>query len=138
MLCLAPLVLVGYLFTLQTSSHHSTMMNGAQIDVQTCESGLGLHAKATTSGLYSTGLHYGLTGEWGNYSVTLQPRVGFSVADRPVYELPSQVQFELGQQLILGYGDFRLAVEYWHLSNAYTKAPNIGMDFIILSSGWRF
>ena len=139
MICVAPLMLVGYLFTLQTPSHHSTLLNGAVIELQTCETGLGAHIKASSSGLYASGIQYGLTWQiTPKWSMTLSPRLGLSYVDHPVYELPMRTQFELGTQLLFGYDRWRGGVGYWHLSNGGMKDPNIGVDLLEVLTGWRF
>ncbi len=137
-LCLAPMVLIGQLFTVQTNWHQTADVGGTMIEAQTCEAGIGAHARATTSGLYGLGLHYGFHGEWGKYSVTFQPRAGLSATSIPRRELPSDKQFELGAQLLFGYNRARIGVDYWHLSNAGTKDPNIGVDTVGVVVGWVF
>ena len=139
MICFAPLIMAGYLMTVQTSWHHTENVDGMIIDVQTCETGLGLHVRGTTSGLYGLGTQYGFTYQFDDkWSLTFQPRAGFSYTSTPRYELPATTQFELGSQLILGYGDMRVSLDYWHLSNAGLVDPNIGLDTISLMAGWRF
>ena len=139
MLCFTPLVLTGYLFTVQTSWHKTESVDAPSIEVQTCEQGIGAHVKASGTGLYGAGLHYGFTKAFdGHWTVTFQPKAGLSYSDRPRRELPSQTQFEVGAQLLVGYDRFRVGVEYWHLSNAGMKMPNIGMDMIGVTTGWVF
>jgi hypothetical protein len=139
-MCLAPLILMGQMFTIETPTHKSQQNHDSQIiEMQTCETGLGMHAKASANGFYGMGMHYGFTlFESGKWSAVLQPKAGMSYVDHPVYELPQRTQFEVGGQLLLGYGNARVGVEYWHLSNAGMTKPNIGQDFLILSMGWRF
>lgn len=136
--CLTPLLMLGYALTIQTAWHQTTDVSAPIIEVQTCETGLGLHAKASTDGLYAVGAHYGLTGEWGDWSLTLQPHAGVSYADRAIKELPLRAQFEVGAAIIGGYQNVRVAVEYWHLSNAGLKSPNVGLDMLVLLTGWEF
>ena len=138
MLCFAPLVLAGHLFTVQTPWHQTNNYDGPVVEVQSCESGVGLHAKASSTGLYGTGLHYGFTKEVGDFSITFQPKAGISYVDRPEPALPLRTQFEVGAQLLIGLADFRVSVEYWHLSNAGLRSPNIGLDMIGVTTGWVF
>ena len=137
-MCLAPLVLVGSLTTVQTSWHHTASHDGAVVEVQTCERGLGLHAKAATSGLYALGAQYGFAWQSGPWSATIQPSAGLSYADHPVHALPLRTQFEVGLSAFVGYRDWRVGVSYWHLSNAGLKTPNIGLDLIAIQAGWVF
>ena len=138
MLCLAPIIMVGYAFTIQTDWHQTTDVSAPIVELQSCESGLGLHGKLSTDGLYAGGVHYGFTGQWGDWSLTAQPHVGLSYADHPIPELPMRTQFEVGAEVLAGYGDFRVSIGYWHLSNAGLEAPNTGLDMLTLQTGWRF
>lgn len=139
-MCLAPLLLVGHMLTIETGAHQVKENQDSQmIEVQSCERGLGFDAKASINGYYGFGLQYGFgLLDVGDWTLTLQPKAGLSYVDHPVYELPQRGQFEVGGQLLLGYKNFRVGVEYWHLSNAGMTKPNIGMDFLVLQTGWRF
>lgn len=137
-LCLAPLVLAGFMQTIETSWHKTTNLDGAVLEVQTCDRGLGLEVKASSSGLYGLGMQYGFQATSGPWSITALPKAGLSYVDHPVYELPQRTQFELGAQILVGYERFRIGVEYWHLSDAGMKQPNIGLDMVIVQTGWRF
>ena len=137
-MCIAPLLLLGYLLTMQTPAHHTPILNGTILEAQTCESGLGAHARATSSGLFGLGVQYGLTAHHGDWSLTAQPRVGLSYSAEPINALPLQKQFELGVQVLVGYQHLRLSLDYWHLSNAGLKQPNIGIDLLALMGGWTF
>lgn len=138
MLCLAPLVLVGYAFPVVTSWHKWRDINAPMVEIQTCETGLGAHVKASQAGLYALGVHYGLTKQWDDWSVTLSPHAGLSYADHDIESLPARKQFELGLQVLGGFKQARIGLEYWHLSNAGLQSPNIGLDMIILQTGWTF
>lgn len=138
MLCLAPLLLAGYMSTITTSWHHGPNEDGAVVELQTCERGLGAHIRATSSGLYGLGAQYGLGTEVGPVSLTIQQRLGFSYVDHTNVNLPLRTQFEVGLQGLIGYGRYRIAVDYWHLSNAHLKAPNIGMDMASVMIGVTF
>ncbi len=137
-MCLSPVILAGYLLTMQTSWHHTTTFDAPVLEVQTCEVGVALNARVAASGLSGLGVQYGFRAKRGNWSVALQPLAGISHADHHVYELPSQTQFELGFGLMAGWHQWRLAVSYWHLSNAGLAQPNIGLDLIAVQTGWSF
>jgi len=139
MFCFAPLVLLGYALTAQTSWHHTDNVNGTVLEVQTCEKGLGLDAKASSAGLFGFGLQYGFTiFEGEKFNFTFLPKAGLSYTSVPHRELPLNGQFEVGGQFLLGYEDFRVGLEYWHLSNAGLQSPNIGLDMLVVQTGWRF
>lgn len=113
--------------------------DAAMIEVQTCETGLGFDAKAATNGLYGFGLQYGFSHQFGDdYRVTFTPKAVLSYTDRTVYELPQDVQFGIGAQLLVGYKQFRVGAELWHLSNAGITSPNIGLNLPIIQVGWVF
>jgi hypothetical protein len=140
MFCLAPVILMGYLFTMQPNQAHVSNVDGAMVEMQSCEKGLGAHARIQFAGLYSAGLHYGFQyrSDDGLTTVTFQPRAGLSYSSIPRWELPAEKQFELGAQLMFGYGQWRVGLDYWHLSNAGLKEPNIGIDMIGIVTGWSF
>lgn len=130
-LCLAPVVLAGALMTIQTSWHKTESVDGALFEFQTCERGAGAHLRATSSGVYGLGAHYGFQWELGSgWVTTIQPRAGFSYVDHPVDALPLRTQFELGLQWSAGRGRWRAALDYWHLSNAGLTPGNVGLDMI--------
>lgn len=150
-MCLAPVVLMGYiaLTDIQSRKFQSTVDNGAIIEVQSCEKGLGFDVKAATNGLYGANLQYGLQYKpTEDTSITFTPKLGISYVDHPVRELPQRTQFGLGGALTFGYEKARISVEYWHLSNgkdlglAVTDkaqdSPNIGLDMIAIMGGWAF
>lgn len=144
MLCFAPLVLLGQVLTMDHNalghSHHMTSnVNAPMVEVMTCEKGPGLDLKASTAGLFGVGLQYGFAlHESATWSLTVLPKAGLSYTDKPRHELPMTAQFEVGWQLLVGYGNYRAGLEYWHLSNAGIQQPNIGLDMLVVQTGWRF
>src|SRR5574341_294369 len=138
MMCLAPLVLIGSLVSIETSWHRTDSVVSPMLEVQTCERGIGLDVKAASAGYYGLGMQYGWQWQFDPFSVGLLPKAGLSYVDHPVSALPMRTQFEVGAQLLTGYQSFRLGIEYWHLSNAGLRQSNIGMDFLIVQTGWAF
>lgn len=138
-MCLTPLILLGYLLTLHPNMAHTTSMNDPLIEVQTCERGPGLDAKVTASGMGSLQAQYGLSAfEHGPWSVIFTPKAGGAVLPTHVRELTSTVNFSLGVQATVGYDHARIALEYWHQSNANLGARNIGLDMVAVMGGWSF
>jgi hypothetical protein len=139
-MCLAPLILMGHMLTIETPWHQVQKKDDGQvIEAMTCDKGLGFDVKASTSGYYGFGLQYGFKHEFNeNWAVSFLPKAGLSYVDHTVYELPQRAQFEVGAQALVEYKRMVMGVEYWHLSNAGMTQPNIGMDFLILQTGWRF
>jgi len=148
-LCLAPVLMAGFMastdFHFKDTKHKTSVGNAAIVSVQTCDKGWGVNAKATTNGFYGTELQYGFKYEpLPDYSVTLTPRFGVSFVDHPVIELPQRTQFGLGGQVSVGYKDFRLGVELWHMSNGkalglnVSDGANIGLNMVTIQTGWVF
>lgn len=131
-MCLEPLLLAGYLFTLATDPHRTTNFNDPVVEVQTCERKLGGFVQGSMSGLYAGGLQYGMRYKKEELSITLTPKIGISYVDHPVYELPQRTQFSVGSLLLFGYEDMRIGIEYWHMSNAGMTYPNIGVDTLLI------
>lgn len=139
MLCFAPVVLLGYALTMQTANHKTATVDGVVLEAMTCEKGLGLDAKVSSAGLYGFGLQYGIPlVETSPITLTFLPKGGLSYTSVERKELPATAQFEVGAQFLLGYEQFRVGLEYWHLSNAGMQEPNIGLDMLIIQTGWRF
>ena len=139
-MCFAPLVLIGYLFTLQPNSAHTTNLNSTLLEYQTCEQGPGLDVKASVSGVYAASAQYGfsIVNHENSMSFTLTPKVGVGWLDRPVPELSTTVNFSLGLQLLARYEWATVSTEYWHLSNAGLGSVNAGLDMIALMGGISF
>jgi hypothetical protein len=152
-LCLAPVVMVGYLmgtdFHFKSSHRDTTVPDAGFIELQSCDRGFGVDGKASSAGLYGVDLQYGF--QWApteDTTITLTPKVGISYADHPIKELPQRTQFGLGGAVTVGYHRFRVGVELWHLSNGKDlgmavseKAkhePNIGLNMLAVTAGWVF
>lgn len=141
-MCLAPLILAGMLLTQDFNTTHNvrpkTDFNGAMIEAQTCERGAGLDLKASASGLYGLALQYGAGLDVHGWSITLTPKAGLAYVNRHTWEEAHPFNFEVGAQLLIGRDRWRVGVEYWHISNAYTSRPNHGIDTIAIQTGWTF
>lgn len=148
--CLVPVLLAGVLFStdvhFSTHSKNKTELDHAGIvQVMSCETGPGIGLKASTNGLYGLDLQYGLT--WqpaASWSLSVLPKLGLSATSQEVKELPQYVQFGLGIQLLVGYEEYRLGLEVWHLSNGsalglnVSDRPNIGLNLPLLTIGKVF
>lgn len=148
-LCLTPILLAGML--LATDLHITTQSkdktdigNAGVIQAMTCETGIGMDIKASNNGLYGLDAQYGITYKQGNLSVSFIPKLGLSITDHYVKELPQGVQFGLGAQVLLGYERYRVGMELWHMSNGsalglnFSDKPNIGLNLPILTVGIVF
>lgn len=138
-MCFAPLLLAGYLFTLHPNDAHVTSVSNPLIEMQTCDRGLGLDAKLTRSGMSALEAQWGFVAlESGQWSWLITPKAGGAYLPEHVKELQSQVNFSLSFESLIAYGQSRLAVEYWHQSNAQLGKSNAGLDMIALMGGWVF
>ena len=140
-MCLAPVILLGYLLTLHPSwtTGHVTSLDGPLLEAQTCEVGIGAFAKASPSGIGAVGAQYGWQARPAqDWTLTLTPQFGVGLLEHHVPEVSSQVNVSLGLNAMVGYQRSRLAVEYWHQSNAGLGAANVGLDLLALMGGWAF
>lgn len=141
-LCFAPIVLAGFVMGIHNpyKDGHIAHLDSPMAEVLTCNQGLGAHATlAPHTGLYSAGLQYSLefpivAGVKGR----LIPMVGISHDTRHYRELPLHTQFEVGGEVHLAYGEYTLALKYWHLSNAGLRDKNLGLDMGALLVGYSY
>jgi hypothetical protein len=137
-MCLAPLLLLGVLTTLPVNAANVTAWTSPLLEVQTCERGPGLYAKASPVGVGSLGLQYGLTWDPAPaWRLTLTPQAGLGLVGT-VPELSSTANFSLGGQLALGYQRTQINLGYWHISNAGLGDVNTGLDMLTVMGGWAW
>lgn len=131
-LCLAPMLVLGGLSTLQPNKSHVSDFDGAFIEVQSCSTGFGVHGFASSSGLLAGGIQYGLTIPLTDaLTVTIQPRFGVSHTLRQeIPELPLQTQFWTGAALFLSYEGVHVGALWGHASNAGLHQHNAGLDVV--------
>lgn len=137
-MCLAPLILVGYLMTLHPNVWHVSEFDGPMVQVYTCERGLGANVRYASKGIGALGIHYGVAYQSGNWSVSFLPQFGVGYLSQHVPEVSSRVNFDLAASVIVGYKQSRLAVEYWHQSNAGLGDRNAGLDMLAMMGGMVF
>jgi hypothetical protein len=137
-MCLAPIILLGYLFMLQPNASHVSDLSGAVLQGQTCESGPGLDAKVTTSGMQAVAAQYGFAYTHEQWGFVLTPKAGVAFLPRHVPELTSTVNFSLGLQGTIRYDRVNVSAEYWHQSNAGLGSTNAGLDMLAVMGGWTF
>jgi hypothetical protein len=141
MLCLAPIILLGYVTAIQTSWHDSAQVHPLMGQVQTCKDRLGLHLKAGAEPWVAGGVHYGFT--WPikeNMEFTLQPQMGLSYSNtQHPYQGRQITKFEAGVALMLTYQRTVVSLEYTHMSNGKGVDPtNAGLDLVGIQVGYRF
>jgi hypothetical protein len=146
-LCLAPIILVGAMLPISTEWHHSTLDHSPVVEVHTCNTGLGAHARAARNGLYTAGIDYGFTKAYKGFEFSAIPQIGLSYIDHDVRNLPARTQYELGAQAMVCYSHYCSALGWIHLSNGNALGmcwsgdrckPNYGEDVVTLTTGLKF
>jgi len=148
MLCWAPAIILGGMLTLYPNDHHTTNMDGAYLEGQTCVEGLGAYASASSSQLYAGGIQYGFAWQaTEHFTLIAQPHFGASYPSRWVPELPNEVQFDTGFRLLLKYQQLILQIAWGHQSSAglgrevvvgRMRYGNTGLDELKVGVGWEF
>lgn len=138
MLCLSPLLFVGYLVTVHPNVSHTTIIQEPILQLLTCDRGWGLDLKVTASAMTGLSAHYGWKWEHAHWSWGLLPKVGVAQLPHAVPELASTTNFSTGMQVWVGYQTWRMGVEYWHQSNAGFGTPNVGLDLLVFTGGLQF
>lgn len=146
MICLAPMLALLGVVTVQPNHHHTTNMDGVQVEVQSCVEGFGVYATATSSELYTGGVQYGLAWQaTPALALIAQPHVGVSYPSRWVPELPNQVQFDAGVKLLAVYRRLVVELGWQHDSHGGLgrdvtrdgmRYGNTGLDLVKFGVGW--
>jgi hypothetical protein len=145
--CLGLIVLTGAMLPLSTDWHPSYLDHSPMIEIHTCNTGLGAHARAARNGIYTAGVDYGFTQEYKGFEFSLIPQVGLSYVDHDSRNLPARTQYEVGAQAMVCYDHYCSAIGYIHLSNGRAMGlcwsgdrcrPNVGEDLLTLTTGYRF
>jgi hypothetical protein len=140
-MCLAPLVLVGFLQTIQTSWHSSKDISGGMAEVQTCKDGLGVRL-AFSDQMVQIGPQYGyswaLTGKW-SIIAKANGGWGYSNTIHPTTGVRQVTKFNGGLSLSVMYAPYVVQVSYQHMSNGRGIDPtNHGVDLITTGVGYAF
>lgn len=139
MFCLAPVLGMLAMFSLQTSWHGSPDVGSVDLQARTCQTGLQAIGKVSPAGYYAGEVGYGVQlGEPTGWHAGLVPSAGVSYVDHPNVNLPLRTQFSLSLAGFIGYDRVGLQAEYQHMSNAGLRDPNVGMDFVKVGLTWRF
>lgn len=140
MLCLVPLLIVGYAQTIQTNWHTSHDISGVYAEVQTCREGLGGRT-AFAQDWVQIGPQYGLSVSLGgSWSMTWQVHggLGYSNTIHPS-GVRAVTKWNGGVSFLIHYGSYNLAVGYDHMSNGRGVDPtNSGQDMVSLGMGYTF
>jgi hypothetical protein len=146
-LCVAPIVLAGAMLPISTDWHHSALDHSPLVELHTCNTGLGAHARAARNGIYTAGIDYGFTKAYQGFEFSFIPQAGLSYVDHDSRNLPARTQYEVGAQAMVCYDHYCSSVGYLHFSNGNALGlcwsgshcrPNNGEDLITITMGPRF
>ena len=140
-MCLAPLILVGYASSIETSWHHSHDISGPYMEAQTCISGLGGRV-AFGEHWVQVGPQYGmlvtLPSGWG---IVAQAHggLGYSNTHHPETGVRQVTKWNGGLELLLTKDRYVLKGGYDHMSNGRGVDPtNSGQDMWSVAVGYSF
>ncbi len=146
-LCLAPLLLTGWVIPISTQWHSSDLTPSALIEIQSCTTGPAAYAKATMTGAYMLGGQYGFGVERAGFEFSVKPQLGLSYVDHKVSTLPAREQYHLGLEFNTCYERYCSGISYNHLSNGRAMGlcwsgadcrPNFGEDMVAFMAGVKF
>ena len=141
LLCLAPLVLLGYSHTVQTSWHTSQDISGPVVEVQTCKDGLGARL-AYGKEWVQVGPQYGLSFDVGqNWHITGQVHggLGYSNTFHPDSHVRQVTKWNGGVSFMIQYQRVGVKVGYDHMSNGRGKDPtNHGQEMVSIGGIYEF
>lgn len=140
-LCLAPLVLVGYLQTIQTSWHQSYDISGPMAEVQSCKEGLGARI-AFSQDMVQIGPQFGLSWPLGqNWRITgsFHGGLGYSNTFHPETGVRQVTKWNGGVKILISNDPYVFAIGYDHMSNGRGVDPtNAGQDMMSYMVGYIF
>ncbi len=137
-MCFAPILLLGYLFTLHPNAAHVTDFETPYVQAMTCDRGPGLDLKASPN-IGTLQAQYGIpVYDEGPWSLSLIPKAGGAMLAEHVPESQSRMNFALSLHVLARYEAVHLGLEYLHESNAHLGDRNAGMDFVGTAVGFSF
>jgi len=140
-LCLAPIIMLGYASTIQTSWHTSKDISGPYAEIQSCATGLGGRV-AFGEEWVQVGPQYGLAIELPKgWSILTQAHggLGYSNTHHPESGIRQVTKWNGGLSLMLSNGNYVLKGGYDHMSNGRGIDPtNHGQDMWTIAAGYRF
>jgi len=141
LLCLAPLLILGYSQSIQTDWHTSQDISGPSIEAQTCKNGLGARVAAGAEWV-QVGPQFGLSLPLGqDWAITGQIHggLGYSNTMHPYTGVRQVTKWNGGVSFMLHYRSFLVRVGYDHMSNGRGVDPtNHGQDMGTVGVGYTF
>jgi hypothetical protein len=140
-MCLAPLVMVGFLQTIQTSWHSSKDISGGMAEIQTCKEGLG-GRMAFSPDMVQIGPSWGISwpiNELWSFGVGFHGGLGYSNTMHPDTGVRQITKWNGGLSLMVQYSHYVGKIGYDHNSNGRGIDPtNHGIDHISYMMGYVF
>lgn len=140
-LCLAPLVLLGYSHTIQTSWHSSASISGPYAEIQTCKEGIGGRLAVGTEWV-QIGPQYGISWPINKmWTITGQVHggLGYSNTIHPDSGVRQVTKFNGGISFLIHYDRYSIKVGFDHMSNGRGIDPtNHGVDMVSMGIGYHF
>jgi len=141
LLCLAPLMILGYSHTVQTSWHISQDISGPMVEAQTCKEGLGGRL-AYGQEWVQVGPQYGLSFDVGqDWHITGQVHggLGYSNTFHPDSHIRQVTKWNGGVSFMIQYQRVGVKVGYDHMSNGRGLDPtNHGQDMVSIGGIYEF
>jgi hypothetical protein len=140
-MCLAPLVMVGFLQSIETSWHHAKDISGGMAEIQTCKDGLSARM-AFSPDMVQIGPSWGISWPLGQmWSITgsFHGGMGYSNTIHPDSGVRQITKWNGGVSLIVQYSHYVGKIGYDHNSNGRGIDPtNHGIDHISYMMGYVF
>ena len=140
-MCLAPLIMVGFLQTIQTSWHSSKDISGPMAEVQTCKEGLGARI-AFSPEMVQIGPSWGISwplGQMWTFTGSFHGGLGYSNTIHPDTGVRQVTKWNGGVSFLIQYDKYVGKVGYDHMSNGRGLDPtNHGVDMMSYMMGYVF
>ncbi len=138
LLCFAPLVILGYAQTIETSWHHSADLSGPYVEAQTCRDGFGGRV-ALSEQVVQAGIQYGYTiilGAVLSMTLNLHGGYGGSNTMHPRTGVRQITTLNVGASVSLNLDRYSLKLGVDHMSNGSGLNPaNVGQDMASIGLG---
>lgn len=140
-MCLIPLLIVGYVHTVQTEWHTSPDLSGAHVEAQTCEKGLGARLAFSTEWV-QLGPQYGISWLLGqSWRITGQIHGGMGYSNQIHHDtgVRQVTKWNGGVSFLIHYDSYVVKIGYDHMSNGRGLDPtNHGQDMVSVGVGYTF
>ena len=139
MICLLPLLLIGYAQSIDTPWHHNRGIGGAYAEVQTCKEGLGARIAGSNQWV-QVGPQYGHTIKLSeSLSLTAQIHGGLGYSNTHYNDHRQITLYNGGVAILLSYQSYAVKIGIDHMSNGRGFVEtNRGQDMVTFALGKEF